>query len=58
MPTYTAYNNYLLQLTYSNGAAKSALDVQLPNLMQVRCLLKFILLKFNFIAFVWGEIAF
>ncbi|KAL5267481.1 hypothetical protein ACHWQZ_G004495 [Mnemiopsis leidyi] len=34
MPTYTAYNNYLLQLTYSNGINQSALDVQLPNLMQ------------------------
>ncbi|XP_063685708.1 uncharacterized protein LOC134819617 isoform X2 [Bolinopsis microptera] len=34
MPTYTAYNSYLLQLTYSNGMNKSALDVQLPNLMQ------------------------
>ena len=35
MPTYTAYNTYLLQLTNSNGLAQSAVQVQIPNLMQV-----------------------
>eukprot|EP00116_Pleurobrachia_bachei_P008285 sb/3468547/ len=34
MPTYTAYNTYLLQLSNCNGVSQRAVEYQLPNLME------------------------